>query len=246
MSHPELLVPVADLERGPKHITFELSEPWLRNALEGTDASTTGPGELDVTLSKNGGEILVRGHVKADLTMPCVITLDPVPVPVQTEILLMLSPRSGTAPHEDDGTGSRRPGKRRGKAEAPEARAEQPNRAKAVGAGAGALTPARGGAGAPAAGKKREGHWEETPILTDEDAGRDTYEGHEIALDSLVREFLILELPMFPRRSDLPTDGSGANPPLPAETPTGGDLPLDPRLSPLAELKRRLENSKKE
>ncbi|HEY6077445.1 MAG TPA: DUF177 domain-containing protein [Polyangiaceae bacterium] len=236
MSHPELLVPVADLERGPKHITFELSEPWLRRALEGTDATTTGPGELEVTLSKNGGEILVRGQVKADLTMRCVITLDPVPVPVQTEILLMLSPRSGTGSQEDDGSNSRRHGigKRRaktkprpeGEADAPAARPERPSRTKT--------------------GAKGDGHWEDTPILTDEDAGRDTYEGHEIALDSLVREFLLLELPMFPRRSDLPTDGSGANPPLPAETQPGGDSPLDPRLSPLAELKRRLENSKKE
>ena len=232
MSHPELLVPVADLERGPKHVVFELSEPWLRRALEGTDASTTGPGELDVTLSKNGGEILVRGQVKADFTMRCVVTLDPVPVPVQTEILLMLSPRTGTGVQEDEGSNSRRSsfGKRRAKtkpaAEAPEARPERPSRTKP--------------------GAKGDGHWEDTPILTDEDAGRDTYEGHEIALDSLVREFLILELPMFPRRSDLPTDGSGANPPLPAEAQSRGDSPLDPRLSPLAELKRRLENSKKE
>lgn len=35
--------------------------------------------------------------------------------------------------------------------------------------------------------------------LTPEDLERDTYEGDEIALDPLVREFIILEIPMSPR-----------------------------------------------
>jgi hypothetical protein len=65
-------------------------------------------------------------------------------------------------------------------------------------------------------------------------------------LDGFAREFLLLELPMFPRRSDLPTDTLAANPPLPADSQPGGQVPLDPRLSPLAELKSRLEKIKKE
>jgi hypothetical protein len=93
---------------------------------------------------------------------------------------------------------------------------------------------------------KSEGHWADTPVLDDETAGQDTYEGHEIVLDGFAREFLILELPMFPRRSDLPTDRAAANPPLPADSQPGGDKPIDPRLSPLAELKSRLEKIKKE
>lgn len=222
MSRPELVVPVADLDRGPKHVEFGLSEAWLRRALEGTDASVAAPGaKLDVTLSKNGNEVLVRGNLTVELTMPCVVTLDPVPVPVRTEILLMLSPRSGSGA----GAEPERPGRRRGR----------------VRAGKGQPGPAAG----PGTTEPR-GHWEETPLLTDEDAGKDTYVGHEIALDEFVREFLILELPMFPRRSDLPTDGAAANPPLPAGSQPGGPVPLDPRLSPLAELKSRLEKMKKE
>jgi hypothetical protein len=133
----------------------------------------------------------------------------------------MLSPRGGAgvpgAPERLE-----RPGRRRAKA--------KPSR------------------GEPGVGDKSEptGHWEETPVLTDEDAGKDTYEGHEIVLDGFVREFLILELPMFPRRSDLPTDTAAANPPLPAGNQPGEQAPLDPRLSPLAELKSRLEKMKKE
>jgi uncharacterized metal-binding protein YceD (DUF177 family) len=219
MSRPELVVAVADLDRGPKHVDFALSEAWLRRALEGTDASVAAaPGRLDVTLSKNGHDVLVRGQLSAELTMPCVVTLDPVPVPVRTEILLMLSPRHGQP------TAGERPGRRGGHSRpgAPRER-DRENKGEASG-----------------------GHWAETPLLTDEDAGRDTYEGHEIALDDLVREFLLLELPMFPRRSDLPTDGAVAIPPVPAGSQPGGQAPLDPRLSPLAELKSRLEKMKKE
>jgi uncharacterized metal-binding protein YceD (DUF177 family) len=225
MSRPELVVPVADLERGPKHVEFALSEAWLRRALEGTDASVTAPGKLDVTLSKNGTDVLVRGMVHADLTMPCVVTLDPVPVPVRTEILLMLSPKSGAAAEgREPGTGGRR-------------RATRPSKEKATEP----ATASADRAGRTKKHAKGEGHWDETPILDDETAGRDTFDGHEVVLDDFAREFLILELPMFPRRSDLPTDSPPANPPLPADSQVGGDKPLDPRLSPLAELKSRLE-----
>lgn len=211
-------MPVADLERGPKHVQFVLSEGWLRQALEGADATALGAGKLDVTLSKNAAEVLVRGTVEADLTMPCVVTLDPVAVPVRTEILLMLSPQTPVAGREGQ-TAPRRRAQRAQKAGETEDTA------------------------APRGKKsdKSEGHWEETPILSEEEAGRDTYSGHEIVLDDFVREFIILELPMFPRRSDLPTGSSAANPPLPADSRPEADKPLDPRLSPLAELKSRLE-----
>lgn len=224
MSRPELVVPVADLERGPKHVEFGLSEAWLRRALEGTDASVSAPGKLEVTLSKNGAEVLVRGSVHADLTMPCVVTLDPVPVPIRTEILLMLSPQTGGNASQA-GAGARRRAPRAEKGE----KGTEPSEAK----------PER--SGRPKSVGKGDGNWDDSPVLTDETAGRDTYDGHEVVLDDFAREFLILELPMFPRRSDLPTEDCAANPPLPADSRPEGDKPLDPRLSPLAELKSRLE-----
>jgi len=228
MSRPELVVPVADLESGPKHAVFKLSEAWLRRALEGTDASVVSPGTLDVTLTKNGTSVLVRGHVSADLTMPCVVTLDPVPVPVHTEIVLMLAPQGGATTAHEGHVARRRARPPRAETGETAAKTGSPRQAS------------------PKTHAKPEGRWEETPTLDEETAGQDTYEGHEIVLDDFAREFLILELPMFPRRSDLPTDGAAANPPLPADTQPGGDKPLDPRLSPLAELKSRLEKIKKE
>jgi len=212
-------------------VEFTLSEAWLQRALEGTHATVEKPGTLSVDLSKNSQEVLVRGQLRVQLTMPCVVSLDPVPVDVSTEILLMLSPQAGS-PSELPGrsSGRRRATTRPGKepvlpAGKPE-RAERPDRSKSVG--------------------KQEGPWEDTPVLTDEFAGRDTFDGHEVALDGFVREFLILELPMFPRRSDLPTDQTPANPPLPVGSPEGDSSPIDPRLSPLAELKSRLEKINKE
>jgi uncharacterized metal-binding protein YceD (DUF177 family) len=233
MSRPELVIPVADLERGAKHVEFVLSEAWLRRALESTDATIQGPGKVEVTVNKNGSSVLVRGHIEADLTLPCVVTLDPVPVPVRTEILLMLSPKGGAATEHEGHVARRRP--RAALPDAPGApektRGGHERTARAKG-------PAKAGSG--------DAQWDETPLLDEETAGQDTYEGHEIALDDFVREFLILELPMFPRRSDLPTDSPAANPPLPADSQPGGPKPLDPRLSPLAELKSRLEKIKKE
>ncbi len=228
MSRPELVIPVADLDRGPKHAEFVLSEAWLGRALEGTDASIVAPGKLEVTVSKSGPDVLVRGQLFADLTLRCVVTLDPVPVPVRVDIMLMLSPKSGaTTAHEGHVARRRARPPKIEDAAAPEKAKRAPERS--------GRPKGLGKAGAA------DGHWDESPVLDDETAGQDTYEGHEIILDDFVREFLVLELPMFPRRSDLPTDEPAANPPLPADSQPGGDKPLDPRLSPLAELKSRLE-----
>jgi hypothetical protein len=90
---------------------------------------------------------------------------------VRDEILLMLSPKAaprpstkGTSPAESRRRPQGRHWRGPGKVRAP-----------------------------PSAGRPRprprqgEGHWEETPILDDETAGQDTYEGHEIVLDDFVR-----------------------------------------------------------
>jgi uncharacterized metal-binding protein YceD (DUF177 family) len=238
MSQPELVIPVADLERGPKHAEFVLSEAWLGAALADTEAKPAAPGRLEVTLSKNGAEVLVRGEVQAELTMPCVVTLDPVPVHIQTPLMLILSPRA-PAPVV--------PLARRARARESSQSGPAPGeRGAAPGRSAREAAPREGRVTRPKSVGKGDSRWEETPILTEEEAGRDTYDGHEVVLDGFVREFLILELPMYPRRSDLPTGDSPANPPLPASDQSEGERPIDPRLSPLAELKQRLLQVKKE
>jgi uncharacterized protein len=87
-----LVVPLADLEKGPKHQVWELDQKWLRDALDGTEATVRGPGTVDVVMTKNGVRVVVRGRVTAPLYMPCARTLEPAEVDVDAELLLVLSP----------------------------------------------------------------------------------------------------------------------------------------------------------
>jgi len=208
------VVPVADIERGPRTVTFTLDEAWLRRALEGTEATPRGPGSVTVELSKSGRDIMVRGRAEAALSMPCVVTLDPVDIDLNPEVFLMLAP-AGSDPLAK-GTKKRAPAS---KLAAPEGR--------------GAASRKRG---AP-------DELEEGELLDVTAAARDTFEGSQIELDSFFREFLLLDLPMFPRRSDLPSSEGPAIGPPSAES--GEHEPvIDPRLQPLAALRSRLRESK--
>ena len=210
MSKSVFIVPVADLERGPRTVTFTLDEAWLRQALEGTDATPRRAATATVELSKNGRDVLVRGRLEAALSMPCVVTLDPLDIDVNPEIFLMLAP------------GASEPSPKTGK----KARREGSNG-----------TPVEGRAAARKRGAKDE--LEEGEELDASTAARDTFDGSQIELDPFFREFLVLELPMFPRRSDLPSpEGPAIGPPSSASV--GQEPVIDPRLQPLAAIRSRL------
>ncbi len=86
-------VPLADLERGPKHVVWSIEPKWLDTVLKGSEARPQGTaGVADVTLSKDGRQVIIRGRVQVILTMPCARTLDPVDVDIDAELLLMLTP----------------------------------------------------------------------------------------------------------------------------------------------------------
>ena len=76
--------------------------------------------------------------------------------------------------------------------------------------------------------------------LSNHDAARDTFDSENVVLDDFVREHILLELPMFPLRSDLrSSDSAGIAPP--SETaPASEDRRVDPRLQPLAEMAERM------
>lgn len=86
--------------------------------------------------------------------------------------------------------------------------------------------------------------------LEDSDAARDTFEGEEVVLDGFLREFLMLELPMFPLRPDLRSDEATgiSGPPIPEAPSAREGKEIDPRLAPLAAIASRLseKNFKKE
>lgn len=92
MSKNLLVVPVADLERGPRDVEWELGEAWLGRALEGTDASPRGVGSFSARLTKNGKEVLVQGHARASVEVPDARTLEPVALTLESEVFLMLAP----------------------------------------------------------------------------------------------------------------------------------------------------------
>jgi uncharacterized metal-binding protein YceD (DUF177 family) len=82
--------------------------------------------------------------------------------------------------------------------------------------------------------------------LSLEDAAEDVYHGETIELDTLVREFLILELPMMPLRSDLRFEEMPAISATPGVTVSDDADRIDPRLRPLAEIASRLKKPTKE
>ncbi len=203
-------VPLADLERGPKNAVWRMDEKWLDAAMEGTDAKARDAGSIDVTLTKDGRQVIVKGQIKAPLSMPCAVSAEPVDVDVESELLLLLTPEP--APIVTP---------------------------KSKKAGAAAESASKGN-GKPAGLRANERY------LSDEEAAQDHYSGNEIVLDSFVREFILLELPMVPLRSDLREKDKPAIPGPPEKTEDGSGKQIDPRLAPLAEIAGRLKNDTKE
>jgi len=124
------------------------------------------------------------------------------------------------------------------------------------------LSPARSANAAPQrkrARKKSEqspgglatkGHKAETDRTTKEreisaeEAAEDVYSGTEIVLDAFVREYIILELPMAPLRSDLRAQDKPAIPAPPEDAIADAGKQIDPRLAPLAAVAVRLKHEK--
>lgn len=257
MSTQDFVVRIADLDAGPQRVQQPLGTEWLSRALSDTEgepwpeeggSSVSGPsaGWVDLEVAKNGRQILVRGRIRARVVLPCARTLDPAHYELEPQVFLVLHPSAEEALR--DAPSARRGAERAARGEG---RAE---RRKREGAGNGG----KEGAGESKKGKRR-GDWSEDPELTEEDAAVDTYAGEQVVLDDFIREFIVLEFPMFPLREDLRSDAARASSALPngveasgaeanAASASGpeasqlkGEKPLDPRLSPLAELKARLE-----
>lgn len=228
MHRREFVIPVADLEDGPEVRRWEISVDWLKEALKETDAAPSGEsGSLEVELMKNGREVLVRGTAKAGVTMPCARTLDPVGVVLAPDIFLLLTQGE---PRADGGARAGRQAPRHTK----RARGPSPERGRREGTAAGSS--ARGSR-RPEPGRPQG----DDPELPSEDAAKDVFQGAEIVLDPFVREFLLLDLPMVVRRSDLPADSEPGNRAA-AETPP--ERPLDQRLKPLLEIAERIRATK--
>lgn len=111
------------------------------------------------------------------------------------------------------------------------------------------LTPKAPSASTPGRSRRRDAPRARTAAddeadeqLSAEQAARDEYDGDAVVLDAFVREHLLLELPLFPVRSDLPLEPPPATDAPPDEP---GDA-VDPRLAPLAALASQLQRNSKE
>lgn len=241
MTSPLVSIAVRDLESGHKILRSPVPSSWLQSILQDTELTPWGSteGEISLTLSKNGREILVRGRLDVTVSLPCSRTLDPAVYRLQPEIFLMLHPS-----HEKPSGGGRK-------------RAGARSLSSAGPAVAHKKTGSNQGKSAKTGASGKKSSWEDDPELLEEDAFSDTYSGDTLLLDPFLREFILLEVPMVPLREDLRSSGDEASPSPPGgltalglpDSPhsvesSEGKKPLDPRLSPLAELKARLEKQK--
>lgn len=221
MAQPLFKVSVAEIERNDVTLECPIPAEWIDSQLADTEAKSQGrSGRLTAYLAKNGREILVQGKATVDVVMPCARTLDPVPLTLQPEIYLLLTP----------------------KAAGPKAAVPKAAVSKAAGT---KLGKSGGGKGAEAKGRRaRATAADEDPgdELSERDAARDTFEGDHVVLDDFLREHLVLELPLFPLRSDLRSEDSPAI--RPPSAALAAERTLDPRLAPLAALADKMRQKK--
>ncbi len=146
--------------------------------------------------------------------MPCARTLDPVDISITPEIFLLLEPRGLTPPGPPSRKGPR-PGR---------------------------VAPKTGRSGRTA--ERDLAGWSNDPTLGEAESARDTYAGDQVVLDSFLREFILLELPMVPLRSDLRSVEDAAIGGALSATAVPEEPAVDARLAPLAAIASRLRGSK--
>jgi uncharacterized protein len=89
---PLISVSANDIDAAGLGIETELPPAWLDAELGDASVSAKAPGHVTVRLSRTGEEIVVRGRVRASLSVPCARCTDPSALEVDTELTLLLQP----------------------------------------------------------------------------------------------------------------------------------------------------------
>jgi uncharacterized protein len=145
----------------------------MRGALEDHEATALGPdGKLDLRVSKSGQDVVVRGHLRADLVAPCSRCLEPATIHVDKEISVLAVPAADLPPP-------------------PKGSASATHGADASGKGAGGKGKSRG--------KDDE---DDDRTLDPDAPEVLPFSGDVVVLDGVVRDELILETPMTPLCSE--------------------------------------------
>ncbi len=91
---PSFVVSASELDAGGKEYARVIPNAWLKGIFEESDATPLGEGEIDVRISKSGTDVVVHGHAKADVELPCARCLEPVKVTLAPEISVLMVPAS--------------------------------------------------------------------------------------------------------------------------------------------------------
>lgn len=118
---PRFVYPIKEIENDLLEIHESLPEPLLAKMLEDTDVAAVpgSSGQLDVSLTMSGKDVVVRGVVRATVSVACARCLQPALVPVEGELGLLLVPakpvdRKGKEPKgELDSKNGKRPKRKR-------------------------------------------------------------------------------------------------------------------------------------
>lgn len=254
---PLVAVTAQDVDTSGIEIEVELPEAWLDRELQDASAHGLEPARVRARLSRSGGQVVVRGSVKALVSVPCARCLEPAKIELAGELSLLLRP----APHEHD-RGAHHAHHAHEKADAKEKKAAPAESAKWAEAAAKMMpgwaaaskkgaTDAPGGKDAKKGkssdkkssskktGGRREKELDEYEF-SPEEADIDTFDGETIVLDAFIREALLLEMPNFPLCSETCPGIGAAAPPARDAGVGAANRVLDPRLAPLAALSASL------
>jgi len=95
---PLFIIPANDIDTAGFPVDADLPIDWLTSELAEGSLTATAPGHFTGRLSRTGigtgspDEIVLRGRVRAELTMPCARCMDPTAVSVNAQMTLLLKP----------------------------------------------------------------------------------------------------------------------------------------------------------
>ena len=193
---PLIVIPANDVDASGLSIEVELPVAWLESQLADAEARAETPGRVTARLSRSGkADIVVRGALACELSMPCARCLAPTRQPVKAELTLLLRPRANATHHIGGAHG-------------------RDASSKAGAAKTGAATTGAAKTGAPRAASSKSATVDREPKkasrvkasseyeFSSEEADSDEYDGEDVVLDGFVREAILLELPSFPLCSE--------------------------------------------
>jgi uncharacterized protein len=91
----EYTIPTSELDAAGRAYVFPVRSAWLLGALEDHEAKPAPEdGELSIRLSKSGADVVLHGHLRAGVVMPCARCLEPVRIDVSHEVATLFVPES--------------------------------------------------------------------------------------------------------------------------------------------------------